>query len=392
MLRAGFSTGLFLFVAGPLVAQTATPSAAPATPVVISGQMFGSYNYQVPTTSAPLANQANNAFVIDRASLHFRVGLGDRLSARVTTDIYQSTEATPNAYTVRAKYAYLQYDAPASANGGALNARVGIVQNVVIEHMDTFFPRYLSQSAVERAFYFSVADVGLGAQYVLPNKMGEAYATITNGPGYASRERDRFKDFAARLSLTPLANSGASPLVRSLTLTGWAYKGATSSAFVNGGPGQTGPVGVALDRSRAGVFVGVRDPRLIMGGELSQRHDEGDLGDNTAAFPRTTTEVTARVLSGFAVVRPLAYVEPDGASPWGILARYDYLWPTANTAGFPQPPPTSNTYHTLIAGVFADLSPRAQLALDYQEQLTSKGTSSPPNPIKGYYLHFVVAF
>ena len=359
---------------------------------MFSGQLFGNYNYLLPVTPAPFNNQNNNAFVVDRASLHFRVALGNRLSARVTTDIYQSTEATPNAYTVRAKFAYLQYDAPAQGNGGQFMGRVGLVQNVVIEHMDTFFPRYLGQSAVERALYFAVGDAGVAGLYTLPNNWGEIYATIVNGPGFTTRERDRFKDYAMRVSLTPLANRDASALMKTFTLTGWAYKGATSSSFVNGGPDQVGPVGIALDRSRAGLFAGIRDPRLIAGAEMSLRHEDGDLGDNTAAFPRTNTEVTARLASGFVVVRPLAFASTQGSSTWGIVARYDHLWPTASTVGFPQPPPSSNGYHTLIAGVFKDLSSRAQLALDYQEQLTSKGTSSPPNPVKGYFMHFVVNF
>lgn len=391
MHRALASVVLALTVVVPVAAQTTAPASAPVPPV-ISGQLFGSYHYLSPTSSAQFPNQANNAFVIDRASVHFRVALADRLGARVTTDIYPSTEATPNAYTVRAKFAYLQYDAPKQADGGEFNARIGLVQNVVIEHHDSFFPRYLSQSSVERALFFSVADAGIAAQYVLPRKAGEVYATIVNGPGYATRERDRFKDFALRVSLTPLANRDVGALAKSLTLTAWGYKGATASAFVNGGAGQVAPVGVALDRSRAGIFAAVRDPRLTMGAEVAQRHEGGDLGDNTTEAPRTPTEVTARLISAFAVVRPLAFQAADGKSPWGLVARYDYLWPAASTAGFPQPPPTSNAYHTLIAGVFADLSPRSQVALDYQEQLTSKGTSTPPNATKGYYFHFVVNF
>lgn len=391
MHRALLSVVLVLAALVPAAAQT-TPAASAPVPPVISGQLFGSYNYQLPTGPAQFSNQTNNAFVIDRASVHFRVALADRLSARVTTDIYPSTETTPNAYTLRAKYAYLQYDAPKQANGGEFNGRVGLVQNVVIEHHDSFFPRYLSQSTVERALFFSVADAGIAAQYVLPGRRGEVFATIVNGPGYATRERDRFKDFAMRVSLTPLANRDVGALAKSLTFTAWGYKGATASAFVNGGAGQTGPVGVALDRSRAGLFAAVRDPRLTLGAEIAQRHEDGDLGDNTAAAPRTLTEVTARLVSGFAVVRPLAFRTADGKSPWGVVARYDYLWPSASTAGFPQPPPTTNAYHTLIAGVFADLSARAQVALDYQEQLTSQGTSSPPNPMKGYFFHFVVNF
>jgi hypothetical protein len=66
--------------------------------------------------------------------------------------------------------------------------------------------------------------------------------------------------------------------------------------------------------------------------------------------------------------------------------------PTAKSSGFVQPTVSSDAYHTLIGGVFADINPQAQISLDYQEQLTSRGLSLPPNPSKGYFLHFVVNF
>ncbi|MEP6731881.1 MAG: hypothetical protein ABJE10_14635 [bacterium] len=391
MTRLLLPLAFILAAATPARAQDPVSTTGPTTPS-ITGQIFGSYNYQLPVAGAAFANQIDNSFVIDRASLTFRMPAGDHVSIRVTTDVYPTTEGTPNAYTVRVKYAYLQFDAPNSAAGGDLSARIGLVQNVVIEHLDSFFPRYLSQSSVERALFFSVADAGLAARYVMPHNVGEIYATIVNGPGYTSREKDRFKDFAMRVSLTPLANHELSPLWKSLTLTAWGYKGAVASSFVNGGTGQVAPIGEALDRSREGVFAAVREPRLTLGAEFSQRHDDGDIGDNTVATPRTVSRVTAQLLSGFIIARPMRYLSSDDTSPFGLVARYDYVKPTAKTSGFPLAPPSSNAYHTMIAGVFTDLSPRSQLALDYQEQLTSNGTSSPPNPSKGYYLHFNVTF
>lgn len=397
-----------LCVAAPLAAQNSTPSAggtqptqtptapqpAAPSPFNFSGVIFGSYNYQLPTTPSPLRNQTNNSFVVDRAYLTFRMAAGDRTSIRITTDVFQSTDSTSNAYTVRAKYAYLQYDAPKMANGAQVTGRIGILQNVVIDHMENFWPRYLSQTATEKAGYFASADVGLAGLLALPNKWGEVYATIVNGPGYTARERDRFKDFAVRLSLTPLLNSSSSSLLQTFTITAWGYKGATASSFVNGGAGQVGPVGVALDRSRAGVFVGIRDPRLVLGGELAQRHDGGETGLNTTLVPRAETTTTGRLLSGLTVVRPLAFVNETGKSPFGIVARYDHVKPSTSSTGFATAPASDNAYHNVIAGVFYDLSQKAQLALDYQESLASDNgvSSAPPSQSKGYYAHFVVNF
>jgi len=399
-----------LWLAAPLAAQNATPSAggtqpAPATPAPqpaaqapsplnFSGVIFGSYNYQLPTTPAPLRNQTNNSFVVDRAYLTFRIAAGDRTSIRVTTDVFQSTDSTSNAYTIRAKYAYLQYDGPKMANGAQVTGRIGILQNVLIDHIENFWPRYLAQTATERAGYFSSADVGLATLVTLPHKWGEVYANVVNGPGYQLRERDRFKDFALRLTLTPLANTPASSLLQTFTITAWGYKGATASTFVNGGVGQVGAVGEALDRSRAGVFVGIRDPKLIIGGEFTQRHDGAETGLNTALSPRVEVTATGRLLSGFTVVRPFAFSNETGKSPFGLVGRYDHVKPTVSSTGFATAPTSSNAYHFLIGGMFYDISQRAQIALDYQEALASDNglSSAPPGQSKGYYAHFNVNF
>jgi hypothetical protein len=382
---------LLALLAGTSLSAQSTPSQPPAAapaPSPFSGLIFGSYNYQVPTTPAALPGQLDNQFVLDRAYLTFRMPAGDRMSVRITTDVYQSTENTPNAYTIRAKYAYLQYDQPKFANGASFFARLGILQNVTIEHFETFWPRYISQTPVERAGYFSSADMGLAAQLNLPNKLGEVYATIVNGPGYTTRERDRFKDYAIRLSLTPLANQTDMPLLQTFTLTAWGYKGATSSSFVSSG------VGEALDRSRAGVFVGIKDPRLVLGGEFAQRHEDGEQGATAAV--RNRTETTGRLLAGYTVVRPFAFTDASGKSPFGVLARYDAVTPASSTKGFiaPGAPLTDNRYHVIIGGLFYDLSQKAQLALDYQEVLNSANSVGvlPPTQSKTYYAHFIVNF
>ena len=394
-----------LALSAPLAAQTATSDSARTRaaqvtlpPLNFSGVIFGSYNYQLPTTPNQFVNQTNNQFIVDRAYLTFRIGAGDHTSIRVTTDVYQTSEATPNAYTVRAKYAYLQYDGNKATNGSQLIGRLGILQNVEIDAEEQFWPRFLSQVPVERAGYFASADAGLAAQYTLPNRWGEVYSTIVNGPGYTSRENNRFKDYAARLSLTPLANSATAPLAQSLTLTLWGYTGAQASNYVNGNVALAiAPVGEAMDRSRAGVLVGVREPRLTFAAQYAARRDERDTA--SATLPRTVIGGKGNLWSVYGTVRPLAFVNGTGKSPFGVVGRYDHVSPTASFDNVPAGAvvsSTSNSYHTLIAGVFWDLSQKAQLALDYQESLaTSNDLSLAPTPngaLKGYYAHFVVNF
>ncbi|MEP6618998.1 MAG: hypothetical protein ABJE47_06785 [bacterium] len=378
---------VFAAVASASLGAQAAPAAAPT--LNFSGLLFGSYNFQQTTTPSPLARQIDNSFIIDRAYLNFRMAAGDHGSIRITTDVYQTTEGTPNAYTLRAKYAYFQYDGDKSSDGAQLVGRVGILHNVVIDHAETFWPRYLSQSAVERAGYFASADAGIAGLFTLPSKMGEVYTTITNGPGYTSRETDRFKDYAVRLTLTPLANNKDMPLLNTFTVSAWGYKGATASACVVAGACATsGQVGEALDRSRAGVLVGIKDPRLVLAAEYAQRHEDGELTPTTT---RTKTEITGHLLSAFTVVRPFAFMDASGKSPFGIVARYDMVTPNATNVGFTTT--TDNAYHTAIAGVFYDLNQKIQLALDYQESLAATASvSAPPAQSKAYFAHFQVAF
>jgi hypothetical protein len=396
-----------LVLSGPLVAQSSKPDSGaapkpapaaqtlpPATPGLnFSGVIFGFWNYQVRTTPNQFRNQVNSEFNVDRAYLTFRMPAGDHTSIRITTDVFRSLDSSSNAYTIRAKYAFLQYESSKLSNGLVLAGKVGIIENVVVPYLENFWPRYLSQAAVERSGYFASADVGLGGTVTFPNKMGEIYTTIVNSPGYTARERDRFKDYAIRVTYTPLMNEPNGSLLQTFTVLGWAYKGAFASAFVNGGAGQQGAIGDALDRSRFGFFAGIRDPRLTLGGEFASRHDGGEIGQNTLVSPRLATETRGRLLSGFTLVRPWAFTNVNHKSPVGLVLRYDHVSPTVRSEGFVAPPATSNAYHNLVGGVFVDISQKAQLAFDYQEQLPSNnGVSLAPAALKAYYAHFNVNF
>jgi hypothetical protein len=217
---------------------------------------------------------------------------------------------------------------------------------------------------------------------------------VTNGPGYAARERDRFKDYAARLSLTPLASKADAGILQTLTLTAWGYKGATASGFVNSGPGQIGAVGEALDRTRYGVFAGLRDPRLVLGAEYDRSHDGRDVGANTIASPRTGGAVSGSLMSAFTVLRPFAFSNGTGKSPFAIVARYDRVKPSISSENIVTPLPTENAYHTIIGGVSYDVNPRVTFAADYQESLATNNelSSVPPAQSKGYFAHFSVSF
>lgn len=409
------------------VAQQAPSAPSVVTPAFdFSGVIFGSYSYRTDSAAkAGLGGQNPNQFGLDRAYLTFKMPAGANGAIRITTDVFQNTNTAQNAYyqgwAVRVKYAYLQYTGFKDAFGVGSNllGRIGILHTVVIDHEEGFWPRYLQQTAIEKNGFFSSADVGVAAQLTLgssasspigaatgsprPNTWGEIYGTITNGPGYASYEKDRFKDFALRASFTPLANeNGLSPILRSFTISPWVYKGLVGSNFASGGAGQVGSgtngaVTDGLTRDRYGIFAGLKERRLTAGAEFAQRKDESETGANTTASPRVVHDSTGRVIDGFIVARPTEWFDASQRSPFSIVARWDRFTPntsptSTNYAG------TTPAYDFYVLGASYDLTQRMTFTLDYQNQSptdfpSSTGTNVRPTPQQTtLFLHFNVSF
>jgi len=356
------------------------PPASVSIPVDFSGVLYANFQYRGDAGAA----KSTNKFDLERAYLTFRMPAGDRASIRITADVFQQT-TPPNdvfyrGWVIRAKYAYLQYDYLKSTTGWNGLVRGGLLHNVVIDHVESFWPRWISQSPVERAGFFSSSDAGVATLLTFPNKFGEFYANVVNGPGYTSRETDRFKDYAARLSLTPFSGS-SNKVIKTFALTGWTYVGAVASQFAAGGVGQVGPVGVSMPRTRAGVFVGVRDPRLSIGAEWATRKDAREAGANTVASPRLETDSTGRLIDGFFTAKPFQLLNDKSTFPLGLIARWDRFKPNTATAGY---------INTVIGGLTWDLNKKTALALDYQEQTPHSGAVIAVS--KTYFLHLVANY
>jgi hypothetical protein len=364
-----------LLVPSGIPAQTPAQSAVSA--VNVSGLIFGNYQYHLSGQ-----NKDFNQFLLDRAYVTARATVTDRMSVRVTTDVFQSGDQ--NGWTIRAKYAYLQYDLVKRAAWNAA-MRAGMLHNVMVEHVEQFWPRFVSQVALERSGGFASADVGAATQVTLPGRFGEIYAHVVNGPGYTRREADRFKDYAARLTLTPLAGRVSGPLA-TLTISPWFYEGAAASRFVRGGGGGAiAPVGGGLPRDRSGVVAGVRDPRLTIGAEIARMRTVTDTLGPAPAVTRVVTDARANIWSAYGTLRPLGFLNSTRRSPFGLIARYDNV--ESNTA-------TDERYHFLIAGLLFDVNARSTLALDYQEQLADSGAPALPSPgaFRALFAHVVVNF
>jgi len=364
----------------------ASDSAAPAKPAQeakpgldFSGVVFG--DFQITTdeaTKAANGGKAPNRFDIGRAYLNFRMPAGDRASVRVTTDIKQQdgSSGAYDGWIVRLKYAYLQYDfvKAASADAFSATARVGMLHTVLIDHEEHFWPRYLNKVGTDAYGYFASADLGVATQLTLPKRSGEIYATIVNGSGYEHPESDRFKDYAVRLSLTPLGRS--SGYFSTLTISPWISAGKSASRFADD---PTNPITDGLQKKRYGVFAGVRDRRLTLGGEWARRIDGVESG--STPLDRSVADDTGDLYSAFAVARPLEWVAGSGPSAVGVVFRWDRLRPNVDAPG---------KMRYLLGGIFWEPTSKTALALDYQKSEPIDGLAGTSS--ENWYLHWQVSF
>jgi hypothetical protein len=355
------------------------PAVKPATPGLdFSAWVFGDFQYQT-DDAAKAANGGShpNKFDIGRAYLTFKGPLGDRVSYRVTTDIKQGAGTDSyKGWFVRLKYAFLQYDyMKPNADGASAFARLGVLHTVVVDHEENFWPRYLAQTGVEKNGFFSSADLGVATQITLPNKIGEIYVDVVNGTGYDNPENNKYKDFQARLTITPLAKT--SSILKTLTISPWYSYGGNASVFLTS---PTNPITDRLKKDRYGIFVGNKDRRFTFGADYAERKDGVD-NNTTDATLDQIVQNTGQLFDGFVVVRPLEFSNPDTKQSFGVVARYDHWKPNKDVSGYAQ---------FLVAGVFWEPTRKATLALDYQEQTPKNGLSGAKS--SSIFLHWNLVF
>jgi len=362
----------------PADTQPSPVAAPPSLPFEFSGVLYANYQY-----GGVKGNRATNRFDLDRAYLTFRATPGEHFGVRITADVYQQRDTTRDDYyrgwAFRAKYAYGQYDF-IQGNGDELkaNVRLGILPTVIIEHEEQHWQRGLSQVALEQQGFFSSSDVGGAVNVLFPKKRGELYATVVNGTGYSSREVDRFKDFQVRLTLTPLANSDG--FWKGLSISPWYVNGNRASDFERR-QGTVVPVTDAQRKDRAGIFIGVRDPRVVLGAQIAQRWDVFESADTTVDISPTAVERTGQLVSLHATVRPLAYINSAPAWPIAVVLRADHFKPDSDGD------PYTRNY---IAGVQWEFNRRTSLTFDYQNAAPREGGTGTDNKV--YYLHLIAGF
>ncbi|MBA3889445.1 MAG: hypothetical protein H0X64_02845 [Gemmatimonadaceae bacterium] len=303
-----------------------------------------------------------NQFALERVYVTVRGPVAPRTAFRVTTDVFQAGDG--NGWAVRMKYAYLDY--ALTRGRWATRLRAGMLQTVAIEHQETYWPRWLGPVAIDRHGFFQSADAGVALSTTLPATMGDVYVHAVNGTGYTRREVDRFKDFAARMSLTPFARR-ATGLLASTSLSAWIYEGATA-----------GTLG-ALQRDRWGLHGAIDGTRLTLAADHSRRTDETEnqaIAPGSIGFVRSQA---AEVTSAFAIVRPFGRAADRRKPPFGMVGRYDRV---------DQSVATGDEFHYLLGGAIYAINARLALSLNYQEQLGGLQAA----PFRGMFANVVLDF
>jgi hypothetical protein len=355
--------------------QPATPApAATATasvPIEFSGLLFPQFIYGGAKGNG---TRSANQFQLERAYLTAKAKIGDRTTLRFTSDIYRP--GGNNGYTMRAKYAYVQYDYWTNGEGfmGTNGqVRLGMQQTVLNETEEAFWPRYVAKIAAERAGFFASADLGASTTLSL-NGMGELFAEVANGPGYATPENDRFKDYSARLTLTPFGATATQGLV----LAPWIYKGTVQSALQ---PAE------GRKHDRAGIFAGYKTPAFMVGGDYEVSTNENERNTPGGVV---TDDRSGKVLSAYTHLKPFAMMSPTGSKTWGVLLRWDEV--SGDTGYLPNNgdfPVVKGKF--IVAGITHDVNSKLSWALDWQQQ-SPNGAAAPALDLRTYTLHVSAAF
>lgn len=379
--------------AGLLLASASARAQQAARAIDFSGVIYPQFRMQTDdATRRANAGHAASRFDIERLYLTFRMPAGDDGSIRITTDLYTnpgSCAACYGGWALRLKYGYFNYDFLHDIGGQQgfnASARIGMVQTALIDHEQDFWPRWISQVAVERNGFFSSADVGAAGLLTLPQQRGELFVTVANGDGYTSIESDPYQDWSARLTLTPWEATGG--LLKTFTVSPWTYRGRTASRFLAdpGAPGTDAAKGLA--KNRAGVFVGIRDRRLTAGFDWATRTETIETGATLAT--RNAYDNTGSLTSFFALVRPAEWLRGRAApSRWGVLGRVDSFKPYSSTvaAGVQG---TRAMNRLMIYGVWWDLNQRASVSVDVQQLTPRNGSTAPTSRV--LFVHGQVSF
>jgi hypothetical protein len=210
---------LLAAAAAPLAAQTPPPAPAPAaspdTPTIrVGATIFTDYAVQQePKIVDADGNQVElSQFEITRAYINLTGTISKRIAFRLTTDVARETgtgSSLNGSYTVRLKFAYVQWNLDDWLRSKDTYVRLGIQPTPWLVFMDEIYRyRFQGQEFEERDGYQTFSDAGVSMHYTLPRDYGDVHSGLYNGEGYSHADPNDQKGWMTRGSLRPLPHHG----------------------------------------------------------------------------------------------------------------------------------------------------------------------------------------
>lgn len=314
--------------------------AAHAQNVGVSGLVYAQYSYQL----ADSLNHAN-AFDVKRAYLTFTRSFTDKVSTRITADVYRDANGSLN---YRLKYAYVAW----SPAGGPISLRFGQVHTPLLDWEEGLWGyRVQGTMPLERYGYVTSSDLGLNAEGSWNKQQVNAQLTLVNGEGYHGGVGDQHKDLGGRVSvrLTPSDDGGSRGGLR---VTGFGQVG----AYTGGGA-----------RYRFMGMLSYKSSKYTLAGEAARTTNGG---------PGGAPDVHGSVYSIYGVVNV-----PD--SKWSALARIDFADPNTDVG--------NDGLTRFIGGVSYKLDPHVMLLANL-DHATYQGTPTPAQHAASSTLYFQTQF
>ena len=206
-----------LLAATPALAQSPQPPSTPsadAPAIRVGTTIFTDYAVQQEPAIVDVDGNRieQSQFEITRAYINLSGSANRHIAFRLTTDVTRETgtgSALNGSYTLRLKFAYLQWNLDDALRSKDTYARLGIQPTPWLVHMDEIYRyRFQGQEFEERDGYLTFADVGLSMHYTLARDYGDVHTGIYNGEGYSHLDPNDQKGWMTRGTLRPLPHHG----------------------------------------------------------------------------------------------------------------------------------------------------------------------------------------
>jgi len=197
-------------------APQSPPSPPPDTPSIkVGATIFTDYTVQQQPKIVDVDGNAvaASAFEVTRAYFNLTGTISRRIAFRLTSDVARETgsgSSLNGSYTMRLKFAYLQWTLDDALRSKDTYVRLGIQPAPWLVFMDEIYRyRFQGQEFEERDGYMTFADAGVSMHYTLPGDYGDVHTGFYDGEGYARADPNDQKAWMTRGSLRPLPHGGA---------------------------------------------------------------------------------------------------------------------------------------------------------------------------------------